>query len=153
MMSRFGNFLTISAVALSLSFGVALAGPNEAVEARQTQMKVFGKSVGALAGILKGETPYDAALVKTTTDVMGAAYQAAFAAGGWAPESQTATIPHRMKPEFWTDTAGAAAEGKAFSDALAAVAASTDEAGFKAAFPALGASCASCHEKFRAPKQ
>lgn len=153
MMLRLGRFLTVSAFAFSLSFGAALAGPNEAVEARQAQMKVSGKSIGALAGILKGETPYDAALVKATTDAMGAAYQASIAAGSWAPESQTATIPHRMKPEFWTDTAGAAAERKGFEDALAAVAASTDEASFKAAFPALGASCASCHEKFRAPKQ
>ncbi len=153
MMPRFARFLTISAFAFSLSFGVALAGPNEAVEARQAQMKVYGKSVGALAGIMKGETPYDAAMVKATTDAMGAAYQAAVAAGGWSAESQTATVKHRMKAEFWTDTQGAAAAGKASGEALAAVAASTDEASFKAAFPALGASCASCHEKFRAPKE
>ncbi len=41
---------------------------------------------------------------------------------------------------------------KLWVEALSDVAATTDEAGFKAAFPAVGAACGGCHEKFRRPK-
>jgi cytochrome c556 len=36
---------------------------------------------------------------------------------------------------------------------MQALKATTDEAGFKAAFPAVGAGCQGCHEKFRRPKE
>ncbi len=42
--------------------------------------------------------------------------------------------------------------GCGIAGASTALAAATDEASFKAAFPELGNSCKGCHEKFRRPK-
>jgi len=76
------------------------------------------------------------------------------ACGGWADWWGEDTKPGgavktEAKAEIWSDAAGFEAAGKAYMTAEAAVLASTDEASFKAAFPALGKSCQGCHEKFR----
>jgi cytochrome c556 len=48
---------------------------------------------------------------------------------------------------------GFKAAGEKAGAAVVALAATTDEAGFKAAFPAVGEGCKGCHEKFRRPKE
>ena len=61
-------------------------------------------------------------------------------------------VKTRAKPEIWTDAAGFEAAGGVWYKAYQTIKATTDEASFKAAFPALGESCKGCHEKFRRPK-
>ena len=146
---------TITAGALVLGMGVTLAfaAADDQIKARQAEMKANGKAVGALVGIIKGETPYDAALVKATIDGMLAAEAAAIAAHAWDADSQKGeTVETYAKPEAWSDAKGFGEAYAALVKARDAVAASTDEASFKAAFPALGEACKNCHEKYRRPK-
>lgn len=143
----------LAAFGLSLGATAALAGSaDENIKGRQACMKARGASMGVMVPMLKGEKPYD-----------NAAIQAALAAEGplcagwdawWAADGQAGgTVKTTAKPEIWTDTKGYADAGSAWYAAFTAVTASNDEASFKAAFPALGASCQGCHEKFRTPSQ
>ena len=109
--------------------------------------------MGELAKIFKGETPFDAAAVKTQIDAMGAAYDTGVKAGAWDPASAKGeTVETWAKPELFTDMEGSKAAGMAMGAAMGKVAAATDDASFKVAFQELGGACKGCHEKFRRPK-
>ncbi len=151
---------SFSARALILAIGLGIAGASsvlaagsadDLINARQAEMKVNMKAMKVLVAILKGEAAYDAAAVQTAVKSMKDARAEGLAQDVWNASTQTgATVKTEAKPEIWSDSAGFAAAWKAYDDALAGLEASTDEASFKAAFPALGASCKGCHEKFRA---
>lgn len=154
ILSKLSKTLIASAVVASLGVGFAYASADDQVNARQTEMKAFGKAIGEMAKMFKGETPYDAAAVKAALDSMSAAEKAAMDAKAWDPSgAQGETVKSYAKPETFTDQAGVEAAYKALVDARTALAATTDEAGFKAAFPALGGSCKGCHDKYRLPKE
>jgi cytochrome c556 len=145
--------LTAGTFILGLGITLAYAAADDQIKARQAEMKGNGKAIGALVAIMKGEAPYDAAVVKASLDAMAAGDAAAGAANAWdASSMEGATIETWAKPEIWAEGSDIGAKYQAWVDARAALAATTDEAGFKAAFPALGASCAGCHESFRRPK-
>jgi cytochrome c556 len=56
-------------------------------------------------------------------------------------------------PEVWSDAAGFKKAGGVKYPALQALKASTDEAGFKAAYVDFGGTCKGCHDTFRRPKE
>lgn len=146
---------TVTAGALLLGLGVTLAyaAADDQIKARQTQMKANGKAMGALAAIMKGEAAYDAAVVKASIDAMGAAWDESMKANAWGADAQTGSVETWAKPEVWSDAEGFKAAGDQLGKALGDLAATTDEAGFKAAFPAVGGGCKNCHDKFRRPKE
>jgi cytochrome c556 len=148
-------FKSVTVGALVLGFGItfAYAAADDQIKARQTEMKGNGKAIGALVAIMKGEAPYDAAVVKSSLDAMAAGDAAAGEAHAWdASSMEGATIETWAKPEIWAEGSDIGEKYQAWVDARAALAATTDVAGFKAAFPALGNACGGCHEKFRRPK-
>jgi cytochrome c556 len=147
------KIVTAGALVLGLGTSLAQAGPDDQIKARQTLMKARGKAMEPLVAIIKGEAPYDAAVVKASLDAMTAAWEAAKGADPFGPDSVKGTIETWAKPEIWSDPAGSKAAGEAFGKAFAELAASTDEASFKAAFPAFGDSCKGCHDKFKRPKE
>lgn len=128
----------------------ALADTNP-ITARQACMKANGKMMGAMVAVIKGEKPYEKATIDAA---IGTADQACAGWADWWGEDTKAggAIETEAKDEIWSDKAGFEAAGGAYMKAISAVKASADEASFKAAFPALGASCKGCHEKFRRPK-
>ena len=146
--------------AMLLAFGIGLAGAgaglaagsaDDMINARQAAMKTTTKAMKALVSILKGESAYDNAAVQGAVKSIRDAQAGAAAAGAWDASSQTGgTVQTKARPEVWSDAAGFAAAWSTMDKALAAIAAAGDEAGFKAAFPALGAACKGCHEKYRA---
>ena len=147
------------AAALALAVGVGIIGAgagfaagtaDDLINARQAEMKVNMKAMKTLVSILKGETPYDAAAVQVAVKSMTDAQAEGVAKDVWNASSQTgATVKTGAKAEIWSDAAGFAAAWKDLDTATAALAATTDAASFKAAFPAVGAACKGCHEKFR----
>lgn len=147
------------AAALVLAVGVGIIGAgagfaagtaDDLINARQAEMKVNMKAMKAFVSMLKGETPYDAAAVQAAVKSMADAQAEGVAKDVWNASSQTgATVKTGAKPEIWTDAAGFTAAWKDLDTATAALAATTDLASFKAAFPAVGAACKGCHEKFR----
>ena len=134
---------------LALGFSsVAMADAKASIEAREACMKANGGMMKVMVPVIKGQKPYDKAAVDASIA------NAQKACGGWADWWGEDTKPGgavktEAKAEIWSDAAGFEAAGKAYMTAEAAVLASTDEASFKAAFPALGKSCQGCHEKFR----
>lgn len=154
MLNRLRNITLLAALGLAAGLGIAMAEgtPDDAIKARQEEMKANGKAMGALVSILKGETPYEAAKVKANIDAIAAAGAAADSARAWDPSAQTGTVETWAKPEVWTDAAGFEAARKKLSMALAALSATGDAGAFKTAFPQLGGACKGCHETYRRPK-
>jgi cytochrome c556 len=142
------------ALVLGLGASLAHAGRDESIIARQTFMKARAKALAPLVAIMKGEAPYGAAAVKASLEAINAAWEAAKDADPFAPDSVKGDkVETWAKPEIWSDPEGFKAASDADAKAMAALAASTDEASFKAAFTALGNACGGCHEKFRRPKE
>jgi cytochrome c556 len=152
-MLGFRALKTVTAAALLLGAGVvsASADATSSIQARQACMKANGGVMAVAVPIMKGEKAFD----KAALDAAFAKEKDACA--GWADWWGEDTKPGGATETWatdavWTDKAGFEAAGAAYVKAATAVAAATDEASFKAAFPALGASCQGCHEKFRRPK-
>jgi cytochrome c556 len=139
----------MTAAALIAGFGavIAYAGP---IEDRQALMKENGKATGLLANMFKGEAAYDPAVVKKTAESIVERFEKS--ATLFPEDSKEGPPETYAKPEIWTDMEGFKAAGEAAIKAAQAVAATTDEAGFKAAMPALGDACGGCHKKYRRPK-
>jgi cytochrome c556 len=113
-------------------------------------MKANGGGMKVLVPMFKGEAPYDAAAVSTALGKMGEACSkwGEF----WPEDSKTSTtLKTHVLDAIWTDPKGFEAAGNAAYMAEQALLATKDEAGFKAAFPAVGKGCGGCHEKFRGP--
>lgn len=147
-----------TAAALAIAIGLATAGAglaagsaDDMIATRQTEMKTNMKAMKVLVSMLKGETPYDNALVQDAAKSIRGAAAGSRASAAWDAASQTGfTMKTGAKPEIWTDAAGFAAAWTSFDTAVASLEATQDQAGLKAAFPALGAACKGCHEKYRA---
>ena len=138
---------------LGLGGAAAYAGAaDDAIKGRQTCMKAHIKTVNGLFKMYKGETAYDGAAVQSSLAEMDSA--CADWDKWWGPDTQKGeTLETWAKPEIWTDPAGFKAAGGVFYEKYLAVKATTDEAAFKVALPALGEGCKGCHEKFRRPKE
>ncbi len=142
--------LLLAAAGMVLAATAAHASADDIIKARQACMKAQGASMGVMVPMMKGEKPYDNAAVQAALE----ANSAACADWGkwWTADGQAgATVKTAAKPEIWTDTKGWEDASAASYNASVALKATTDEASFKAAFPALGAGCGGCHEKFRVP--
>ncbi len=137
-----------AAGALALGLASAAMAASNPIEARQACMKANVKMMKVMVPVMKGKAAYDKAAIDA------AIAHAEEACAGWADWWGEDTKPGgavetEALETVWTDKAGFEAAGAAYVKGMAGVKASTDEASFKAAFPDLGKSCQSCHEKFR----
>ena len=140
-------------IVLGLGFSLAYAAADDVIKARQNWMKERSKALGPMVAIMKGEAPYDAAAVKASLDAVNAPGEAVKDIELFPPDSAKGeTVETFAKAEIWSDPEGFKAAAEAMEKAFSDLAATTDEAGFRAAFPAVGAACGGCHEKFRRPK-
>ncbi len=155
MFSRLQFGLMAGVLALSVGTGVALAAmsADDAIKARRACMKMgHGGVMGVAVPMMKGEKPFDAAALKVAFDAEDVACKDY--ANLWGVDTQKGDKETtHAKAEIWSDPKGFEAAGGAWYQAEQVVRKATDEASFKAAFPALGKSCQGCHEKFRAPLQ
>jgi cytochrome c556 len=135
-----------------LVFGAsAVIAQQDAVKQAQTHMKATGRALGAtLSPMNKGEKPYDQAAVD---EALKALDDTAKALPNMFPASiKTAKFEGDYSPssKVWDDAAGFKAKiddyAKAVADAKAKI---KDLDSLKANFPAIGKSCAGCHETFR----
>lgn len=146
------KIVTAGAIVLGLGATLAYASADDAIKGRQGCMKAHGKTMGELAAMFKGEKPYDAVAIQASLTEMDAG--CADWDNWWGADTQKGeTLETWAKPEVWSDPEGFKAAGGAFYDKYLGLKATTDEAGFKAAFPELGGTCKGCHEKFRRPKE
>ena len=136
-------------VALSVGGAAVAVIAADAFHDRHMAMESVGDAMKALGAIAKKEAPFDAAVVKknatTIADNLKKA-AALFPAGSGGGESMA-------KPEVWTDAAGFDKAMKDAHAAAVALQAVSDEAAYRPALGALGATCKGCHDKYRIPKQ
>jgi cytochrome c556 len=144
---------TLALFSLALGAAAALAWaqspPEAAAHARHEAMEQVGDAMKTLGAIAKKQAPFDAAVVKksaTTIEQQLTEASKHFIAGS---EKAAKT---RAKAEIWTsreDFDRLMGEARTAAAALAKV---SDEAAFRPALGALGTSCKSCHDMYRAPE-
>ncbi|MCF7200792.1 c-type cytochrome [Pseudomonas oligotrophica] len=147
----------IGAVAALLASTAAQAQlkPEEMVEARQAGYQFMSWNMGKIkAQVVDGNEPFDQAKVAAAANVIAAIANSGMGAL-FSPDTTTAQLGEqtRLKPEFFDNLAEAGRLGKEFNTAanqLASVAQGGDQAAIKKAFGDVGATCKSCHDKFRA---
>ncbi len=146
------KFRTLAAAAALAIIGAgAVFAADEPQVVRQDMMKKVGGAMGALAGIAKGEKPYDAEIVKaslTTMSEVAKAFPDQFPAGSEAGHETEAS------PKIWEamdDFKAKAAKLGADADAVLA-SLPADQAAVGAALGAIGPNCGGCHEVYRLKK-
>jgi cytochrome c556 len=138
----------VAAMALGV-VGVA-ASSTDTIKDRQHAMENVRDAFMTLAAIAKGETPFDAAVVKenaaTVEDHLRKA-STLFPEGSGQGDVET-----WAKAEIWSDHADFVVKFKEAQAAAEALKSVSEETAFRPAFGKLGNSCKSCHQTYRRPK-
>lgn len=118
------------------------------VKQRRAAMILQGKYFGPLAGMQRGTSPYDAAIV-----ARNAKYLEALAGMPWDGFTEgTRSEESRALPAIWSDPARFRVSIDEFQAAVAALVVAADVGGeqdVKAAIEKVGNACRGCHERFR----
>ena len=134
---------------LLLSVGAVVA-QQEVANQTQTTMKATGRAMGGLAPMVKGEKPYDQAVVDTS---MTQLEETAKKLPAMFPDSiKNVKIEgdYHSSPKVWEDKAGFAAKIDSFAKVVTeAKSKIKDLDSLKATMPAIGKECSGCHETFR----
>lgn len=146
------KFRTLAvAAALAVIGAGVVAAADEPQVVRQAMMKKMGGATGALAGIAKGEKPYDAEVVKASLSTMvevAKTFPDQFPAGSeTGHETEASQKIWEAMDDF---KAHAAKLGADAETALANLPA--DQAAVGAALKTIGGDCGSCHEVYRIKK-
>ena len=147
--------VTIMAVAAGVALAQDALAPEEAHEFRETHMKIYGRNLGVLGGMAKGEAPYDAASAQAAADAILANATSDDWVIMWPEGSATGEVPNsRALPAIWENPDDFGASHQALIEAATAMqaAAGTDLASLQAAMGGVGGSCGGCHEDYRAPE-
>jgi cytochrome c556 len=138
--------IVVAGLVVGTSLAVVYA---DAYEDRHMLMEGINDAMKPLGAIAKKQAPFDAAVVKANATTIADNLKKAstlFPAGSGGGES-------RAKAEIWTDAAGFAKTMKDAQAAAVALQSVADEASYRPALGALGASCKACHDKYRLPAQ
>lgn len=137
----------IMGLASASTFSYAAGDP---IAERKAMMKSVGAATGAAAGMVKGETEFDARVAMLALRTMNAV---ALGYGSKFPEGSD-TGDTKAAATIWSDPDGfAAAIAKFETDTAAAIAApAADLDAFKAQFGMVTANCGACHKTYQIPK-
>ncbi len=145
---RFASAVAAFAVvALGATVVIAQQDP---IAARKALMKANGQAAGALAKMVKGEAPFDAATAQKAFAVFE---DAAAKMPNLFPDNSKIGGETTASPKIWENMADFKARFVKFgSDAKAAEASVKDLDGLKAIFSEFGKNCGGCHELYRIKK-
>ena len=136
----------------------ALAGghgspEDQAIAARQAHMTLLGFNLGPLGAMAQERIPYDADVAAAAAANL-AALSTMSQNGYWLEGTDSSLGNNRAKAEIWTDFEGVSAEAAKLVESSAALAAVAGDGldAMRAALGPVGASCGSCHEAYRAPR-
>lgn len=140
--------LTFAAVVVGIATSAsAQVKPEDQIRYRQSVMNVMGRSFGALAGMAKGEMPYDkeqavknAAIVEMMSGLPASAFGPGTDKGA----------PTKADMKVWSDTEKfKSAYDKMLAEVKKLPAAAGDAATLKTQVGEVGKTCKSCHDDFR----
>ncbi|MDQ0319547.1 cytochrome c556 [Pararhizobium capsulatum DSM 1112] len=140
--------IALAIAVASLGLGAVSAADNP-VEIREGLMKKIGGSMGALAGIAKGDKPYDEAIVKASLTAISESIKVfpdQFPAGSDAGSEASPKIWESMD-DFKAKAAKLGADADAQLAQLPA-----DQASVGAAVGLIGKNCGDCHQSYRVKK-
>jgi cytochrome c556 len=146
--------LLLGGLAVAALAGAGLAqDANQAVKARHGLMDLQAYNVGILVAMVKGTTPYDAALAKAAASNLvaysGSDWHAYFPPGSEAGKAEGSAA----LPAIWQDLDGVWAKKQGLMDAAAALAGTAGDGvdALRTGLGKVGAACSACHEAFRQP--
>lgn len=133
-----------------ISAGAASAQAPQIAQ-RQELMKGVGAAIGQIPPVMRNERPFDGAAMAAAANTIATNLsnaKALYPAGSTSDASRALPAIWERKAEFDAlfDRSVEAARN------LQQLASAGNEAGFRAAFPALGQSCGACHTPFRRPQ-
>jgi cytochrome c556 len=150
--------LALAAAALAAVVTAAAAQnratpPAETIRMRQTNYKQMGAAMKGINEQVRSSSPQIEAIRAGSRTILGHAPNVLrWFPRGTGPESGVRT---RARPEIWSDHAGFTRTGATLLVAarnLDAAARRGDIAAIRAAMPAVGRACSSCHDSYRAPE-
>jgi cytochrome c556 len=142
--------IRFAAAAVLVLTAASATADDSPIAQRKTILKGFGEATKPIAGMLKGEAPFDNAVVQKAlaTLVTGAKKLPTLFPDTSKTGEDTAALP-----KIWEDKAKfESIYAKLAADAAAAGPAITDEATLKANFGTIFGDCKSCHDNYRAKK-
>ena len=142
--------LRVVATVAALAVGATLAYAQNAagIAARKDAMKAIGGAMGGPGKMMKGESPFDLAVVQASLKTIEEnANKSKGLFGDDTKTGDTATLPAAFEKK--ADVM--ARFDKMAADAKAAAGAIKDEASFKAEWGKIGANCGGCHKEYRQP--
>ena len=126
----------------------AQAKPDQLVKQRQSAMSLIGWYFGPIGAMMRGDRPYDAAVVMRNADYLEMLSK--MPAEGFQPSTKDEKT--RARSEVWSDKGKFDKAMENMQMELAkfkTVAHGSDQGAVKAQFGAVGKSCAACHDDFR----
>jgi cytochrome c556 len=138
--------LVVSAAVLCLGWAAIAVAQDNPIAKREQMMKQIGGSMASLAGIAKGEKPYDADVVRTALTTIGTDIKA-------FPDQfpEGSEINSAAAPAIWDNNADFRAKAAKLEGDATTILASmpADQAGVQKAVQTLGANCGACHQTYR----
>jgi cytochrome c556 len=132
---------------LAVGITAALAQAN-VIEQRQNLMKQNNAATRTMAGMLRGQVPFDLGQVQAALQTYTRAGQQV---PNLFPEDSKTGHDTKALPAIWQNKADFTAHAtKLAQDAQAASTTIKDEASFKAVMPKVLENCNACHDKYRA---
>ena len=131
--------------------GTAMAQPKpeQFVKHRQSAFALMGWYFGPMAGVAKGEKPFNKDEMTKASSLVATMAKLPFDSFPAGTETVGNT---RARPEIWTNNAKfkeIATKLGVETETLAKLAAAGDEAGFKKQFGVVGGTCKACHDDFQ----
>ncbi len=142
-MKKLSLLVALTVATMSAGFAQDL---EQAKRVRQSMFQVAAWEMGTLAGMAKGEVPFDAAKAEKAATVMNAmasSLHEVFLPGSYA-DSKVKSEINTNQAKFQEDLANFVTESSAM------IAAASTEDGLKAQIGKLGGTCKSCHDTFKA---
>lgn len=149
------SLLVLAFAGLSATLAFADDAPfSKEIKARQGIMTYRAINIGTLAGMAKGDVPYDAAAAKVAADALASSGHLDMSMIWPMGSDNSANPASTANAAIWADGSDIMDKNAAFvtaADAMAA-AAGTDLASLQGAMDALGGSCGACHKAYRVPQ-
>ena len=149
-------FASLTALTIAMS-GTAFAEDapfTKEIKARQGLMNINSLNIGVLAGMAKGETPYDATAAQAAADALVAVYKLDLPMFWPQGSDNTANPATNALPAIWADGSDIGDKLEGWEKAALAMqaAAGKDLVSLQGAMDGLGGACGACHKAFRASK-
>ena len=135
---------------LCLFGATAVVSAENQHENREAAMKKIGGAMGAIAGMAKGEKPFDAAVVKDSLTTISATIKVFpdyFPAGSEMDDNEASPAIWANMDDFKAHANKLSADADMLMAQLPA-----DAAGLGAVMETLGADCGACHKLYRLKK-